>query len=86
SRAFGRRPAASDIRWEFSGMRPLIDGGGSARTASREYRMKMEGERGGRGWMSIQGGKLTTHRRLAERAVDRLAAFLGSKVRCLTAD
>lgn len=86
SRAFGRRPAASDIRWEFSGMRPLIDGGGSARTASREYRMKMEGERGGRGWMSIQGGKLTTHRSLAERAVDRLAAFLGSNACCVTAD
>ncbi|MEK7884800.1 glycerol-3-phosphate dehydrogenase [Methyloversatilis sp. NSM2] len=86
SRAFGRTSAASDIRWEFSGMRPLIDGGGSARTASREYRMTMEGERGGRGWMSIQGGKLTTHRSLAERAVDRLAAFLGSNARCVTAD
>lgn len=86
SRAFGRTSAAPDIHWEFSGMRPLIDGGGSARTASREYRMTMEGERGGRGWMSIQGGKLTTHRSLAERAVDRLAAFLGSNARCVTAD
>ncbi|MDY0057944.1 MAG: glycerol-3-phosphate dehydrogenase [Methyloversatilis sp.] len=86
-RAFGRAPAAHDIRWEFSGMRPLIDGGGgSARTASREYRMTMDGERGGRGWMSIQGGKLTTHRRLAERAVDRLAPFLGSNARSVTAD
>ena len=86
-RAFGRAPAEQDIRWEFSGMRPLIDGGGgSARTASREYRMTMDGERGGRGWMSIQGGKLTTHRSLAERAVDRLAAFLGSNARSVTAD
>ena len=86
-RAFGRAPTENDIRWEFSGMRPLIDGGGgSARTASREYRMTMEGGRGGRGWMSIQGGKLTTHRSLAERAVDRLAAFLGSNARCVTAD
>lgn len=86
-RAFGRAPAELDIRWEFSGMRPLIDGGGgSARTASREYRMTMEGGRGGRGWMSIQGGKLTTHRSLAERAVDRLASFLGSNARSVTAD
>ena len=86
-RAFGRAPAEHDIRWEFSGMRPLIDGGGgSARTASREYRMTMEGGRGGRGWMSIQGGKLTTHRSLAERAVDRLASFLGSNARSVTAD
>jgi glycerol-3-phosphate dehydrogenase len=86
-RVFGRAPAEHDIRWEFSGMRPLIDGGGgSARTASREYRMTMEGERGGRGWMSIQGGKLTTHRSLAERAVDRLASFLGSNARSVTAD
>lgn len=86
-RAFGRVAAENDIRWEFSGMRPLIDGGGgSARTASREYRMTMEGGRGGRGWMSIQGGKLTTHRSLAERAVDRLASFLGSNARSVTAD
>ncbi len=86
-RAFGRAPTEHDIRWEFSGMRPLIDGGGgSARTASREYRMTMEGGRGGRGWMSIQGGKLTTHRSLAERAVDRLASFLGSNARSVTAD
>jgi glycerol-3-phosphate dehydrogenase len=84
--AFGRAPAEHDIKWEFSGMRPLIDGGGSARTASREYRLTMDGERGGRGWMSIQGGKLTTHRSLAERAVDRLAAFLGSNARSVTAD
>ncbi|MCR6668195.1 MAG: glycerol-3-phosphate dehydrogenase [Methyloversatilis sp.] len=86
-RAFGRAPTEHDIRWEFSGMRPLIDGGGgSARTASREYRMTMEGGRGGRGWMSIRGGKLTTHRSLAERAVDRLASFLGSNARSVTAD
>ena len=85
-RAFGRAPAENDIRWEFSGMRPLIDdGGGSARTVSREYRMTMEGGRGGRGWMSIQGGKLTTHRSLAERAVDRLTTFLGSNARSVTA-
>lgn len=85
-RAFGSAPVERDIRWEFSGMRPLIGGGGSARTASREYRMTMDGERGGRGWLSIQGGKLTTHRRLAEQAVDRLASFFGSDVRCTTAD
>ena len=85
-RAFGRVLAANDIHWEFSGMRPLIGGAGSARTASREYRLSMEGERDGRGWMSIQGGKLTTHRRLAEQAVDRLAAFLGNTVPCRTAE
>ena len=86
ARAFGRAPSERDIRWEFSGMRPLIGGGGSARTASREYRMTMDGERGGRGWMSIQGGKLTTHRRLAEQALDRLTVYFGSDARCGTAD
>lgn len=76
SRAFGAVPGR-DIVWEFSGMRPLIGGQGSLRTASREYRLKLERHDTGRAWLTVQGGKLTTYRRLAERAVDRIAEAFG---------
>jgi glycerol-3-phosphate dehydrogenase len=85
SRAFGRRLGQGDIRWEFCGMRPLLAGAGSARTASREYRLELETAPGGRHWMSVQGGKLTTYRSLAEQAVDRLAAAFGHAGQSTTA-
>lgn len=84
-RAFGARVDRAEIRMEFCGMRPLIGGKGSARTAGREYRLNLEQDAQGRGWMSVQGGKLTTYRRLAETAVDRLSALFGCGVDCTTA-
>lgn len=83
--AFGARVDRDDIRMEFCGMRPLIDGKGSARTASREYRLNLERDAQGRGWMSVQGGKLTTYRRLAETALDRLSGLFGKRADCTTA-
>jgi glycerol-3-phosphate dehydrogenase len=85
-RAFGRRMHTEDIHWEFSGMRPLIGGEGSARTASREYRLTLDADSPQRGWMAVQGGKLTTYRRLAERAVDQLAGFFKLSITSSTAD
>ncbi|HEY9192048.1 MAG TPA: glycerol-3-phosphate dehydrogenase [Methyloversatilis sp.] len=85
TRAFDVAVRETDIRHEFCGMRPLIGGGGTARTASREYRLNLEQDAQGRGWMSVQGGKLTTYRRLAETAVDRLSGLLGSGNVCTTA-
>jgi glycerol-3-phosphate dehydrogenase len=85
SRAFGRRLGRGDIRWEFCGMRPLLAGAGSARTASREYRLELESLPGGQYWMSVQGGKLTTYRSLAEHAVDRLMAAFGRTGQSTTA-
>lgn len=86
-RAFGRRLHTDDIQWAFSGMRPLIGGDGrDARTASREYRLSLDAPDGRRAWLTVQGGKLTTYRRLAETAVDLLNGPLGRTTRSSTAD
>ena len=85
TRVFDVVVGEADIRHEFCGMRPLIDGTGSARTASREYRLNLEQDAQGRGWLSVQGGKLTTYRRLAETAVDRLCGLFGNRNPCTTA-
>ncbi|WP_306441646.1 glycerol-3-phosphate dehydrogenase [Methyloversatilis sp. XJ19-49] len=86
-RAFGRRLHTDDIEWAFSGMRPLIGGDGKdARTASREYRLSLDATDRQRTWLTVQGGKLTTYRRLAETAVDLLNGPLGLVSRSSTAE
>ena len=69
--------APSDVVWRFAGVRPLLDEGRRAQNASRasrEYRFVLDQPDDGAALLSIVGGKLTTYRRLAEKALDKLAA------------
>ena len=62
--------------WTYSGVRPLYDDGASeAKAATREYVFELDTP-GGAPLLSIYGGKITTHRRLAEEALERLAPYL----------
>ncbi|MGH1419876.1 MAG: glycerol-3-phosphate dehydrogenase [Hyphomicrobiaceae bacterium] len=62
-----------DVHWTFSAVRPLFDDGASAaQEATRDYRLKLEGRAGEPGLLNIFGGKITTYRRLAEEAMDRI--------------
>jgi glycerol-3-phosphate dehydrogenase len=68
--------SSSDIRWTYSGIRPLYDDGAkSASTVTRDYVLDLDDgpDDGGAALLSIFGGKITTYRRLAERALQRLA-------------
>ncbi|MCP1199808.1 glycerol-3-phosphate dehydrogenase [Notoacmeibacter sp. MSK16QG-6] len=61
-----------DIVWTYSGVRPLYDDGASSATAAtREYVLVMDDEDGAP-VLNVFGGKITTYRRLAEQAIDRL--------------
>jgi glycerol-3-phosphate dehydrogenase len=65
-----------DVVWTYSGVRPLYDDGASeAKAATREYVLELDTP-GGVPLLSIYGGKITTHRRLAEEALERLAPYL----------
>ena len=68
--------------WTYAGVRPLYDDGASeAKAATREYVLELDTP-GGAPLLSIYGGKITTHRRLAEEALERLAPYLkGDKAR-----
>jgi glycerol-3-phosphate dehydrogenase len=72
--AYLRQPiAADDIVWRYAGVRPLRDdGAGKAQEATRDYVLELEGNPP---LLSVFGGKITTHRRLAQAAMARLAAF-----------
>ena len=81
-----RPPTAAEVVWSFSGVRPLYedDESASASAVTRDYRLELEGGRGRPPLLTVMGGKLTTYRRLAEEAVDRLAPHLGTAGGCWT--
>ncbi|WP_375207849.1 glycerol-3-phosphate dehydrogenase [Hyphococcus sp.] len=63
-----------DILWTFSGVRPLLcDKSSSATAATRDYDLALDEH--GAPCLNILGGKITTHRRCAERAIDKLSKF-----------
>ncbi len=66
----------ADVVWTYSGVRPLYDDGASSATAAtRDYTLKVERD-GGAPVLNVFGGKITTYRRLAEAAMDKIAAEL----------
>src|SRR6516225_1337960 len=67
-----------DMVWTYAGVRPLYDDGASeAKAATRDYVFELDTP-GGAPLLSIYGGKITTYRRLAEEALERLDAYLRS--------
>ncbi len=63
-----------DIRCAFAGVRPIVDqGGGSKNSLSRKSEVVVDRERR---LVTVNGGKLTTFRRMAEQAVDEVDRLL----------
>ncbi len=78
---FFRKPVTrDDIVWQYAGVRPLFEVGGSRdanlSTLTRDYSFEIDHADGQAALLTVFGGKLTTHRRMAEQAVDKLAPFL----------
>ena len=69
-----RRPVTpDDVVWSYSGVRPLYDDGASeAKAATRDYVLEVDAAAGKAVVLSVFGGKITTYRRLAEEAMQRL--------------
>ena len=73
--SFKKQIKPEDVVWTYSGVRSLVDDGHKeASKVTRDYKLYMD-ERFGPPILSVFGGKLTTYRKLAEHAVDRLATF-----------
>ncbi|MGR3502311.1 glycerol-3-phosphate dehydrogenase [Pseudaestuariivita sp.] len=72
---FKQELTAEDVVWTYSGVRPLYDDGAtSATAATRDYVLKVN-EAGGAPMLNVFGGKITTYRRLAESALEKIAPF-----------
>jgi glycerol-3-phosphate dehydrogenase len=76
-----------DIVWSYSGVRALYDDGKANPSAvTRDYRLQLDHAANGAPILSVFGGKLTTYRRLAEQAVDKLAPLLPMRRGAWTAE
>jgi glycerol-3-phosphate dehydrogenase len=76
NRYFTRPISAADIVQSYSGVRPLFDDGQeNASAVTRDYVLKL-GTTEGPQVLSAFGGKITTYRRLAEHALEKLEPFL----------
>jgi glycerol-3-phosphate dehydrogenase len=79
SRYFEREVTREDIVWTYSGVRPLYDDGASSATAAtRDYTLTVDAT-GGAPVLNVFGGKITTYRRLAESAMEKIAPFLATE-------
>lgn len=76
-----RDPVTRDeIVWSYSGVRPLFDDHASAaQEATRDYVLRLDRPEGAPGLLDVFGGKLTTHRRLAEDAIEKIETVIGRR-------
>jgi glycerol-3-phosphate dehydrogenase len=76
SRYLARPLTPDDIVWRYAGVRPLYDDGTvDPSEVTRDYTLRLDDEAGAAPVLSVFGGKITTYRRLAEQALEKLAAF-----------
>jgi glycerol-3-phosphate dehydrogenase len=70
----------ADVVWAFAGVRSLHDdGAGLPQDTMRDYVLVLDQQPGKAPLLSVYGGKITTHRRLAEAVLDRLAPIFGAR-------
>jgi glycerol-3-phosphate dehydrogenase len=70
----------ADVVWAFAGVRSLHDSGASRpQDAMRDYVLALDLQPAKAALLTVYGGKITTHRRLAEAALDCLAPVLGGR-------
>jgi glycerol-3-phosphate dehydrogenase len=78
NRYFAEPVEPSDVVWSYSGVRPLLDdAAGDPSSVTRDYALELEALEAP--LLSVFGGKITTYRKLAETAVDKLAPLLGNR-------
>ncbi len=78
---------SQDVRWSFAGVRPLYDNNADANASAltRDYVFEIDDAGGEAPLLSVFGGKITTFRKLAEHALDKLAATFPSAGKAWTA-
>lgn len=75
---FNKTITPADVKWSYAGVRPLSDDDAkNASKVTRDYRLELtETTHDAPVLLSVFGGKITTYRRLAEAALDKLQPHL----------
>ena len=77
NRYFKKQVGPEDVVRSYSGVRPLYDDAAAdASAVTRDYVLDMTAPAEGGALLSVFGGKITTYRRLAEHAMEKLSAAL----------
>jgi glycerol-3-phosphate dehydrogenase len=75
-RYLARTPQPAQVLWRYAGVRPLYDDGSADPSAiTRDYTLRIDDEARAAPVLSVFGGKITTYRRLAEAALEKLAPY-----------
>lgn len=70
--------SAEDVVWSYAGVRPLYDDKSeNASAVTRDYVLDIDELSAERPVLSIYGGKITTSRKLAEHALEKLGQYYG---------
>ena len=78
NRYFKREITAADVVWSYAGVRPLYDdASGNASAVTRDYVFDLDAGPDRAPLLSIFGGKITTYRKLAEHALEKLRPVMG---------
>ncbi|MCH7550098.1 MAG: hypothetical protein IIA35_00095 [Proteobacteria bacterium] len=77
TRHFRESARADDVVWRFGGIRPLYDDHKeSASAVTRDYLLDVKTAEDVAPVLTVYGGKITTFRRLAEHALEKLGPWL----------
>ena len=78
NRYFKRAIGPGDVVWSYAGVRPLYDdASGDASAVTRDYVFDLDAGPDRAPLLSIFGGKITTYRKLAEHALEKLQPVMG---------
>jgi glycerol-3-phosphate dehydrogenase len=73
---FAEAISPSDVIWSYAGVRPLYDDNAeSDSVVTRDYVFNLDTGEGIAPALSVFGGKLTTYRRLAEHALEKISGY-----------
>lgn len=76
---FRKSITPADAVWSFAGVRPLHDdGAGKPEDVTRDYMLVLDENDGKAPLLTVYGGKITTYRRLAEAAMERMHHLFAS--------
>lgn len=78
SEFFRERVDPEQVVWAFAGVRSLYDESGGRdvpEDITRDYKLVLDERHGAAPLLTVYGGKITTHRKLAEDALGKLAHF-----------
>jgi glycerol-3-phosphate dehydrogenase len=85
NRYFRRAVTPGDVRWSYTGVRPLLeDKSTSVSRVTRDYRIEVVESDQHPLVLSLFGGKLTTYRQLSETVMSKLQPLIGGSARAWT--